>query len=376
MAAGVDLGGLDRLVVKVGSSLLLRADGGLDRAWLDTLIADIAALRQRGCALIVVSSGAIALGAAVLGIERRRARLPQLQAAAAAGQLGLVRAYETGLSAFGITTAQVLLTRGDTENRRRFLNARATLAELLKRRIVPIVNENDTVSTAEIRYGDNDRLAARVAQLVMADVLVLLSDVDGLYDRDPRDDPDAVHIADPGPIDERIRRMAGETRTDTGSGGMATKLAAARIATHAGCATIVTLGSRPHPLKALAAGARHTVFRRDGTPAARRKQWLAGSLDVAGTLAIDAGAAAALRGGGSSLLPVGVVALAGEFCRGDIVRIVASDGRELGRGLAEYARAEAEKLLGARSEDIERRLGYRGRAVLVHRDELVLWDDD
>ena len=280
------------------------------------------------------------------------------------------------MSAFGITTAQVLLTRGDTENRRRFLNARATLAELLKRRIVPIVNENDTVSTAEIRYGDNDRLAARVAQLVMADVLVLLSDVDGLYDRDPRDDPDAVHIADPGPIDERIRRMAGETRTDTGSGGMATKLAAARIATHAGCATIVTLGSRPHPLKALAAGARHTVFRRDGTPAARRKQWLAGSLDVAGTLAIDAGAAAALRGGGSSLLPVGVVALAGEFCRGDIVRIVASDGRELGRGLAEYARAEAEKLLGARSEDIERRLGYRGRAVLVHRDELVLWDDD
>ena len=215
MAAGVDLGGLDRLVVKVGSSLLLRADGGLDRAWLDTLIADIAALRQRGCALIVVSSGAIALGAAVLGIERRRARLPQLQAAAAAGQLGLVRAYETALSAFGITTAQVLLTRGDTENRRRFLNARATLAELLKRRIVPIVNENDTVSTAEIRYGDNDRLAARVAQLVMADVLVLLSDVDGLYDRDPRDDPDAVHIADPGPIDERIRRMAGETRTDT-----------------------------------------------------------------------------------------------------------------------------------------------------------------
>ena len=376
MAAGVDLGGLDRLVVKVGSSLLLRADGGLDRAWLDTLIADIAALRQRGCALIVVSSGAIALGAAVLGIERRRARLPQLQAAAAAGQLGLVRAYETGLSAFGITTAQVLLTRGDTENRRRFLNARATLAELLKRRIVPIVNENDTVSTAEIRYGDNDRLAARVAQLVMADVLVLLSDVDGLYDRDPRADPDAVHIADPGPIDERIRRMAGETRTDTGSGGMVTKLAAARIATHAGCATIVTLGSRPHPLKALAAGARHTVFRRDGTPAARRKQWLAGSLDVAGTLAIDAGAAAALRGGGSSLLPVGVVALAGEFCRGDIVRIVASDGRELGRGLAEYARAEAEKLLGARSEDIERRLGYRGRAVLVHRDELVLWDDD
>ena len=375
MAAGVDLGGLDRLVVKVGSSLLLRADGGLDRAWLDTLIADIAALRQRGCALIVVSSGAIALGAAVLGIERRRARLPQLQAAAAAGQLGLVRAYETALSAFGITTAQVLLTRGDTENRRRFLNARATLAELLERRIVPIVTENDTVSTAEIRYGDNDRLAARVAQLVMADVLVLLSDVDGLYDRDPRDAPDAVHIADPGPIDERIRRMAGETRTDTGSGGMATKVEAARIATHAGCATIVTRGSRPHPLKALAAGARHTVFRRDGTPAARRKQWLAGSLDVAGTLEIDAGAAAALRGGGS-LLPVGVVALAGEFCRGDIVRIVASDGRELGRGLAEYARAEAERLLGARSEDIERRLGYRGRAVLVHRDELVLWDDD
>ena len=375
MAAGVELGGLGRLVVKVGSSLLIHADGGLNRAWLHTLIADIAALRERGCDVIVVSSGAVALGASLLGVNRRRARLPQLQAAAAAGQVSLVNAYEAGLSDFGIATAQVLLTRSDTENRRRFLNARATLSELLARRIVPIVNENDTVSTDEIRYGDNDRLAARVAQLVMADALILLSDVDGLYESDPRGDPDAVHIADVTRIDGRIRDMAGETRTDTGSGGMATKVEAAQIATHAGCQTIVTLGSRPHPLEALADGVRHTVFRSEGTPAARRKQWLAGSLDVAGTLVIDAGAADALRDGGS-LLPVGVVSLNGEFRRGDVVSITTGGGRELGRGLAEYGHAEAEKLLGARSDDIERRLGYRGRPVLVHRDELVLFGND
>ncbi len=372
MTAGAVLGSQSRLVVKVGSSLLIRDDGALDSDWLQTLIADIAELRQGGSDVLIVSSGAVALGASLLGINRRRARLPQLQAAAAAGQVSLVNAYETGLRSFGIGTAQVLLTRGDTEDRRRFLNARATLSELLERRVVPVVNENDTVSTDEIRYGDNDRLAARVAQLVMADALVLLSDVDGLYDRDPRIDRGSTHIAEVERIDERTLAMAGETRTDTGSGGMATKVQAARIATHAGCETFVTLGSLPHPLKALADGARHTVFRSEDTPAARRKQWLAGSLDVAGTLEIDAGAAAALRDGGS-LLPVGVVAVRGGFRRGDVVSIATADGRELGRGLAEYGHADAAKLLGARSDDIEQRLGYRGRPVLVHRDELVVF---
>lgn len=364
----------DRLVIKVGSSLLIDPAGRVNRPWLDSLLDDVARLHRAGRDLLLVSSGAIALGAAALAVNRRRARLGELQAAAASGQVQLVNAYQDSLERHGIKTAQVLLTRGDTEDRRRFLNARGTLAELLKHRVVPVINENDTVSTDEIRYGDNDRLAARVAQLVMADLLVLLSDVDGLYDEDPRKNSAAAHIATVDSIDDSIMAMAGETRTDTGSGGMATKVQAARIATHAGCSTVVTLGSRSNPLLALERGERSTLFRAAGTPASQRKQWLAGTLAVAGSVVVDDGAALALRQGGS-LLPVGVTAVTGDFRRGDVISIVTDGGREIGRGLSEYSSEDALCLVGARSGDIEEKLGYRGRQALVHRDELVVFDN-
>ncbi len=274
---------------------------------------------------------------------------------------------------FGITAAQVLLTPEDTENRRRFLNARGTLGRLIERRVVPVINENDTVATEEIRYGDNDRLAARVAQLVMADALILLSDVDGFYTADPAGDPQAQHIPLVTAITDDMQRMAGETRSDIGSGGMATKVQAARIATHAGCATIITSGIVQRPLSQLAAGGRCTLFRAPGTPAAARKQWLAGVLEVRGELRLDDGASQALQNG-KSLLPVGVVEVIGNFRRGDVVTLVDSRGRELGRGLAEYSFDEASQLAGCQSENIESVIGYRGRAVMVHRDELVIFD--
>ena len=364
-----------RLIVKVGSSLLVDESGLLNRAWLETLADDIAALQRRGHDILIVSSGAIAIGSNVLGINKRRARLEDLQAAAAAGQVQLVHAYQEVLGTHGISAAQVLLTPDDTENRRRFLNARGTLARLLERSVIPIINENDTVATDEIRYGDNDRLAARVAQLVMADALVLLSDVDGLYTADPRKDANATHISEVKKITGEVQGMAGETRSDVGSGGMATKVQAARIATHAGCSTIISSGHVEHPLQALSAGGRCTVFRAEGTPAAARKQWLAGALEVRGEIRVDAGAAAAL-GRGNSLLPVGIVSVDGDFRRGDVVSISGPDGRELGRGLAEYSCDEATSIRGCQSEQIEERLGYRGRAVMVHRDELVLFDND
>ena len=368
------LAGYRRLVVKVGSALLVR-DDGLDRGWLDSLCDDIAGLTARGRDVVVVSSGAIALGAAVVGIRRDRARLEDLQAAAAAGQVQLVHAYQASLRRHDGAVAQVLLTPDDTENRRRFLNARGTLAKLLECGVVPIVNENDTVATEEIRYGDNDRLAARVAQLVMADALVLLSDVDGLYRTDPREDPAACHIAQVPRIDEDIVAMAGETRSAVGTGGMATKIAAARIATQAGCDTLVSSGLMHNPLSALAGGGRATRFPAASTPAAARKQWLAGALQVSGSVRIDAGARAALADGGS-LLPVGIVAVDGDFQRGDVVRILAEDGEDLGRGLSEYSSDEATRIRGCRSDAIPERLGYHGRAALIHRDELVLFDTD
>ncbi len=364
-----------RLVVKVGSSLLVDDGGQLNRAWLQTLASDLAALQQSGHEILVVSSGAIAIGSAVLGINKRRARLEDLQAAAAAGQVHLVHAYQEVMGAHGIAAAQILLTPDDTENRRRFLNARGTLARLLERGVVPVINENDTVATDEIRYGDNDRLAARVAQLVMADALVLLSDVDGFYTADPGKNTNAQHIPEVSRITGEMQAMAGETRSDIGSGGMATKVQAARIATHAGCSTIIASGQIDHPLVALAGGARCTVFRAEGTPAAARKQWLAGVLEVQGELGVDAGAAGALQNG-KSLLPVGVVDVTGNFRRGDVVSICGPDGRELGRGLAEYSADEANRIAGCQSEEIEVRLGYRGRAVMVHRDELVLFDNN
>ncbi len=364
-----------RLVIKVGSSLLIGDNGALNRHWLDGLAADIADLHSEERDVLVVSSGAIAIGCTVLGINTRRAKLEDLQAAAAAGQVQLVHAYSEALAVHGITTAQVLLTPGDTENRRRFLNARGTMGRLLDRSVVPIINENDTVTTEEIRYGDNDRLAARVAQLVMADALLLLSDVDGFYSADPGTDSNAQHIPEITSISTETLAMAGETRSDIGSGGMSTKVQAARIATHAGCSTIIASGVVDRPVKTLLNGARCSIFRAQGTPAVARKQWLAGALEVNGILVIDAGAAEALREG-NSLLPVGIAAVQGDFRRGDIVTLADGGGTELGRGLAEYSSSEASRLLGCRSEQIEERLGYRGRSVMIHRDELVLFDHE
>jgi len=364
-----------RLVVKVGSSLLVDESGRLNRNWLETLADDIAHLQEDGHEILIVSSGAIAIGSGVLGINKKRARLEDLQAAAAAGQVQLVHAYQEALGKHGISAAQILLTPDDTENRRRFLNARGTLGRLLDRSVIPIANENDTVATEEIRYGDNDRLAARVAQLVMADALILLSDVDGFYTADPGSNPDAEHIPEVRNISREMLAMAGETRSDIGSGGMATKVQAARIATHAGCSTIIASGVIGHPLRALSSDARCTVFRAEGTPATARKQWLAGVLEVRGEIRIDQGAAKALQNG-NSLLPVGVIEITGNFKRGDVVTVVSPDGTELGRGLTEYSDSDALRLRGCQSEQIEERLGYRGRSVMIHRDEMVLFDSD
>lgn len=364
-----------RLVIKVGSSLLIGDDGHVDRMWLAGLAADVAQLHGDSHELLIVSSGAIAIGSNVLGINKRRAKLEDLQAAAAAGQVQLAHAYSEALAEYKVTTAQVLLTPEDTENRHRFLNARGTLGRLIERSVVPVINENDTVATEEIRYGDNDRLAARVAQLVMADALILLSDVDGFYTADPASDVAAKHIPEVFAITQEMLCMAGETRSDIGSGGMATKVQAARIATHAGCSTVIANGVVDRPLSTLAAGGRCTLFRAAGTPAAARKQWLAGVLEVRGELRLDDGAVSALRSG-NSLLPVGVVEAVGNFRRGDVVILVDPRGNELGRGLAEYSYEEAVQLAGCQSDKIEDVLGYRGRSVMVHRDELVIFNSD
>lgn len=373
--SGFILSEYHRLVIKVGSSLLIGDNDAVNRGWLEGLADNIATLQGQGHEILVVSSGAIAIGSRVLGINRRRARLEDLQAAAAAGQVQLVHAWQEALAQYDIAAAQVLLTPEDTENRRRFLNARGTLEKLIERSVVPIINENDTVATEEIRYGDNDRLAARTAQLVMADALILLSDVDGLYTSDPGKDENAEFVPEVSRITEDIQRMAGVARTDVGSGGMATKVQAARIATHAGCSTVIASGTIERPLDALAAGGLCTVFRAEGTPAAARKQWLAGVLEVRGELRLDDGAVNALRDG-KSLLPVGVAEVIGNFRRGDVVTLVDSSGNELGRGLAEYSDEEAQRLAGCQSDQIEEKLGYRGRSVMVHRDELVLFDHD
>jgi glutamate 5-kinase len=366
-----------RVVIKVGSSLLVDdATGKADQAWLAALAADAARLRARGCELLVVSSGSIALGRRRLGLGRRKLSLEEKQAAAAAGQSLLMRAWEEAFEAHGMVVAQVLLTRDDTEVRRRWLNARATVETLVGLGAVPVVNENDTVATEEIRYGDNDRLAARVAQMIGADVLVLLSDVDGLYTADPRKDPSARHIERVADITPELEAMGGGRNEDAGvgSGGMATKLAAARIAHGAGCATVITLGHRADgqgPWEAVEAGARATVFEAHATPAAAYKQWIAGALAPQGALVVDAGAAAALKAG-KSLLPAGVRRVDGGFGKGDAVVVLDEAGREIARGLAGYGADEARAIQGRRSDAIEAVLGYAGRGVLIHRDDLVL----
>ncbi len=363
---------LRRLVIKIGSALLIDADGHINRAWLESLAEDVSSLRASGHQVLIVSSGAVALGSRVIGLNAPGARLEELQAAAAAGQVHLVHAYQEVLSRFDIPVAQILLTPDDTEVRRRFLNARNTLEKLIDFAVVPVINENDTVATEELKYGDNDRLAARVAQIVMADGLILLSDVDGLYTADPRLDPKAKHIPVVREFGDALFDMAGSTSSNIGSGGMKTKLQAARIATHAGCSTIITRGNMLRPLQALADGGTCTLFSGDGTPQSARKQWLAGMLDVCGEVQLDAGAVAALNNG-KSLLPVGVIAVAGQFRQGDAVILRDAAGAELGRGLAAYASDEAELIKGCRSEHISSKLGYRGRDVMIHRDDLVLF---
>lgn len=361
-----------RLVVKVGSALLVDGrTGRLNRQWLDTLATDLARARARGQQVVVVSSGAIALGRRHLGLKEGRLRLEESQAAAAVGQIRLAHAWKEVFDERGLAVAQLLLTLGDTEQRRRYLNARRTLDTLLGLGAIPVINENDTVATAEIRYGDNDRLAARVAQMASAECLVLLSDVDGLYTADPGRHPDAQFLPEVTEITAEIEQMASGPTSGVGSGGMATKIAAARIATAAGCNLCIASGRQAHPLRAIESGGRCTWFRSGGTPRAVRKQWIAGTLRPVGRLRVDAGAVAALRRG-KSLLPAGVVAVEGEFERGDTVSVLDPSGVEIARGLAAYATADAHRLVGRNSRDIEALLGYRGREELIHRDDLVL----
>ncbi len=366
-----------RVVIKVGSSLLVDWEtGAADSLWLSSLARDAGRLKARGCDVLIVSSGSIALGRRRLGLTRRKLSLEEKQACAAAGQSLLMRAWEEAFQAHGAPVAQVLLTRDDTEVRRRWLNARATMGTLLALGAVPVVNENDTVATEEIRYGDNDRLAARVAQMIGADLLVLLSDVDGLYTADPRKNPGAAHIACVSDITPEIEAMAGGSNADagTGVGGMGSKLAAARIAHGAGCATLLTLGRRDTdhgPLEAVEQGGRATLFEPHATPAAAYKQWIAGALAPQGSITVDAGAAVALKAG-KSLLPAGVRAVGGSFGKGDAVVIQDETGREIARGIAGYGAEDARAIQGRRSDAIEAIVGYAGRAALIHRDDLVL----
>ncbi len=361
-----------RVVVKVGSALLVeKSTGSVNRAWLESLAEDIAALRRRGQEVVLVSSGAIALGRRELKLAAGRMKLDESQAAAAVGQIRLAHAWKEVLEECGFTVAQVLLTLGDTEQRRRYLNARNTLETLLRLGAIPVINENDTVATAEIRYGDNDRLGARVAQMVSADCLVLLSDVDGLYTADPTREATAQFIPEVPRITPEIEAMAAGSSSDVGSGGMATKVMAARIAVAAGCHLCIAAGRESHPLGRIETGARCTWFLAESSPVTVRKQWIAGMLKPAGELFIDDGAVRALRAG-RSLLPAGIVEVRGRFDRGDAVVVREAQGTEIARGLAAYSSTDAERIRGRRSSELEALLGYRGRDEMIHRDDLVL----
>ena len=366
-----------RLVVKIGSALLVDGETGrIRREWLDALADDVAACRKRGQEVVIVTSGAVACGREHLGLVGRPLRLEEKQAAAATGQIRLAHAYQETLARHDVTVAQVLVTLEDTEERRRHLNARATIDTLLKLGAVPVINENDTVATAEIRFGDNDRLAARVAQMISADTLVLLSDIDGLYTADPRKDPDARHIPVVQELTSDIENMAGEPPPGYSSGGMVTKIVAARVALSAGCRMVIAKGKRMNPLAALEArpeqgGALCTWFLPAAEPSSARKAWIGGNLNAAGALTVDAGALKALANG-ASLLPAGVRAVEGTFERGDVVVVKAPDGREVARGLTAYASDDARRIAGRKSHEIEEILGYRGRDELIHRDDLVV----
>ena len=361
-----------RLVIKVGSSLLVDSERGrLDHDWLASLAQDIAQLHGGGRDMLVVSSGAIALGRAVLGLPSGALRLEDSQAAAAVGQISLARTWSETLGRHGITAGQVLVTLQDTEERRRYLNARSTIAKLLEWRAVPVINENDTVATNEIRYGDNDRLAARVATMASADLLVLLSDVDGLYDAPPADNPGAKFVSLVERITPAIEAMAGAAGSQLSRGGMQTKIEAGRIATQAGTHMVIASGRRAHPLTAIAQGSRCTWFLTAANPVTARKRWIAGSLEPKGSLVIDAGAVAALRSG-KSLLPAGVFRVEGSFARGDAVVIRGPDGAEVARGIVAYDADDAARIKGRTSADVLSILGFGGRAAMVHRDDLVM----
>jgi glutamate 5-kinase len=361
-----------RIVVKVGSSLLIDAAAGcVKQGWLASLVADVARLHAEGRELLVVSSGAIALGRSVLKLPRGALKLEDSQAAAAVGQIELARTWSAALALHGLSAGQILVTLGDTEERRRYLNARSTITKLLEWRAVPVINENDTVATNEIRYGDNDRLGARVATMVSADLLVLLSDVDGLYDKPPGTNADAKLVPVVERITPEIEAMAGLANSELSRGGMQTKIEAGKIATTGGTHMVIASGRVDHPLRAVASGAPSTWFLTPVNPVTSRKRWIAGSLEPKGVLTIDAGAVAALRRG-NSLLPVGVVRIDGQFARGDAVIVRGPDGAEIGRGLVAYDAGDAEKVRGRPTSDIILVLGIEGRAEMIHRDDLAL----
>lgn len=359
-----------RIIVKTGSALI--ADGDAPRhKWLAALASDIAALRRNGQQVILVSSGAVALGRSALSVPPIT-RLDQKQAAAAIGQPRLIASLQNAFDPHGITVAQSLLTLADTERRRRWLNARATLETLLESNILPVINENDTVATDEIRYGDNDRLAARVAQMMCADTLILLTDVDGLYTANPASDPNAQHIPHIRALTAEHDAMASGAASDgVGSGGMSTKLTAARIAYDAGCATIITRGDRSSPLGAINTGALCTVIQPSMTPANARAVWLKGHLDPQGTIIVDTGAAKAIASG-ASLLAVGMVSVSGQFERGDAITIEDTNGNLIAKGVTAYSAGEVSQVVGLKSDAVEAVLGYRGRPAIIHRDDMVL----
>jgi len=360
-----------RVVVKIGSALLVDRKTGLKQDWLGALVEDVAGLARRGTDVLVVSSGAIALGRTILGLTGKVLKLEESQAAAAVGQIALAGAWSAELSRHSLVSGQILLTLGDTEERRRYLNARATVETLLRMKAVPVINENDTVATSEIRYGDNDRLAARVATMMGADLLVLLSDIDGLYTAPPAFNPDARFIPVVERITPQIEAMAGAAASELSRGGMRTKLDAGKIATAAGAAMIITAGNRMNPLAAIERGERATFFRPSDHPVKGYKTWIAGHLEPAGRLVIDAGAEAALRSG-KSLLPAGVRQVQGDFSRGDTVAIVGPAGYEVARGLVAYDAPDAVRIAGLKSSAIAGVLGYEARAAMVHRDDLVV----
>ncbi len=372
LSAAKHLESAKRIVIKIGSALLVDEVTGQPRhQWLNALTDDVASLRRLGAEVILVSSGAIAVGRNRLGLTKQNLRLEEKQASAATGQILLAHAYQEALARHDITVSQVLLTLGDTEERRRHLNARNTLTTLLRLGTVPIINENDTVATSEIRFGDNDRLAARVGAMVDADLLVLLSDIDGLYSADPKRDPDAQFLPVVSEITPEIDAMAGEALPGYSSGGMITKISAAKIAVGAGCNMIIANGHQLNPLQNILDGNRATVFEASVEPKTARKRYIAGSLKPLGTVTVDAGALKALQNG-KSLLPAGVTAIEGDFQRGDAVDVKSLDGREVARGLAAYSHHDARQIIGLKSSEIEQRLGYLGRDELIHRDDLVL----